>query len=489
MKFSFAIIMIHLLPVILIGQPIQIHPDNSHYFLFKKKPAVLISSAEHYGAVLNLDFDYDTYLDVLAEHGFNQTRVFSGVYCENNEDMFLSNNVIAWEKVQNTLSPRPGKLIAPWARSSEHGYHNGGNKFDLDHWDENYFQRLKDFCQKAGKKEIVVEIVLFTAFYKPDFWLNSPLNPANNINGTENIVYNEFHLLQNKQLIDRQLKMVTRIVEELNHFENIYFEICNEPYWLPGIPEVESSIKEQQFLPEIEKWQELIVTQIVETEKKLPKRHMIAQNIANTYHKLKDVNPEVSVLNFHYAFPPAVVTDNYHHQRPISFDETLEGQNARNRRQEAWAFMLSGGAVYSNLDWSFAIDDARGLGRNVNGKRISGKEVREQLHVLKETFGKFDFINARPIAEDECRLVPETIRMHGLKIPHKSYLCYFYKIKPGKAGKLSLPLEKGDYTITFIHPLDGKIISKKRFSHARDRLELEMPEFSDDITLQIVRNR
>jgi hypothetical protein len=40
------------------AQPISLHPQNPHYFLFKGKPTILITSAEHYGAVLNADFDY-----------------------------------------------------------------------------------------------------------------------------------------------------------------------------------------------------------------------------------------------------------------------------------------------------------------------------------------------------------------------------------------------------------------------------------------------
>ena len=49
--------------------PIALHPDNPHYFLFRGKPTILITSGEHYGAVLNLDFDYSKYLDTLAADG------------------------------------------------------------------------------------------------------------------------------------------------------------------------------------------------------------------------------------------------------------------------------------------------------------------------------------------------------------------------------------------------------------------------------------
>jgi hypothetical protein len=46
--------------------PIALHPDNPHYFLWRGKPTVLITSGEHYGALMNLDFDYRKYFDTLA---------------------------------------------------------------------------------------------------------------------------------------------------------------------------------------------------------------------------------------------------------------------------------------------------------------------------------------------------------------------------------------------------------------------------------------
>src|SRR6266699_4200567 len=100
------------------GEAIGLHPDNPHYFLFRGKPAVLITSGEHYGAVLNLDFDYRKYLDALAKDGLNLTRTFSGAYVE----PFGAFNIAS-----NTLAPRPERFICPWARSQTPGYANGGN--------------------------------------------------------------------------------------------------------------------------------------------------------------------------------------------------------------------------------------------------------------------------------------------------------------------------------------------------------------------------
>jgi hypothetical protein len=118
------------------SKPIRLYPENPHYFLWRGKATVLITSGEHYGAVLNRDFDYKKYLKTLESLGFNMTRTFSGAYCE---------PVGAFKIANNTLAPAKNRLICPWARSDEQGYANGGNKFDLTKWNPAYFKRLRDF--------------------------------------------------------------------------------------------------------------------------------------------------------------------------------------------------------------------------------------------------------------------------------------------------------------------------------------------------------
>ncbi len=54
--------------------PLALHPDNPRYFLFRGEPTVLVTSGEHYGAVLNRDFDYVRYLDALADDVRGRSR-------------------------------------------------------------------------------------------------------------------------------------------------------------------------------------------------------------------------------------------------------------------------------------------------------------------------------------------------------------------------------------------------------------------------------
>src|SRR6185437_2583634 len=71
-----------LLAVGLYAEPIKVHPVNPHYYLFNGKPTILITSAEHYGGVVNKDFDYVTYLDALKSYGLNYTRIYAGAMFE-----------------------------------------------------------------------------------------------------------------------------------------------------------------------------------------------------------------------------------------------------------------------------------------------------------------------------------------------------------------------------------------------------------------------
>ena len=58
--------------------PIRLDPHNSHYLEYKGKTIALITSGEHYGSVINSDFDSRTYLKTLQADGLNYTRIFGG---------------------------------------------------------------------------------------------------------------------------------------------------------------------------------------------------------------------------------------------------------------------------------------------------------------------------------------------------------------------------------------------------------------------------
>src|SRR5207249_9785587 len=102
---------------------------------------------------INRTFDYNAYFDALKSYTLNYTRIYPAAFIEPEGTFHL----------ENTLAPKPGDLIQPWARSQTPGYRSGGNLFDLDKWDPEYFRRLKDFVAQADARGIVVEVCFFNA--------------------------------------------------------------------------------------------------------------------------------------------------------------------------------------------------------------------------------------------------------------------------------------------------------------------------------------
>ncbi len=347
------------------GPPLRLHPANQRYFEFRGRPTVLVASGEHYGAVLNLDFDFVRYLDALHARGLNLTRTFSGTYREVPGSFKIKDN---------TLAPTPGRYASPWVRK--------GDKYDLDAFDDAYFQRLKAFVSAASERGVVVEYVLFCTFYGDELWKVNPMNAVNNVNEIGDCARTDVLTLKHPRLLDRQLAFVRRAVAELNEFDNVYFEICNEPYF--GGVTLD--------------WQNRIAREIAAVEKDLPNKHLIAQNIANGSAKVENPDPLVSIFNFHYASPPIAVAENRELSRPIGFDETgFKGNGDAVYRREAWEFLLSGGAVFSHLDYSFTVEHPDGTARVVDPTPGGGgPEFRRQLAVLKTFIDGLELTKTRP---------------------------------------------------------------------------------------------
>ena len=357
--------------------PIALDPDNPHYFLWHGQPTILIGSGEHYGAVLNRQFDYVKYLDTLQKCGLNHTRLFTGLYVEDNARSAQG------PQAGNTLDPAAGQLLCPFARSDIPGYPNGGNKFDLKRWDEAYFARLKDFVGQAATRGVVVEVNLFCPYYGDNQWKLAPFNPGNNVNGLGPRQRTDVFTLEgHKGLLPMQEAMVRRIVGELRDCDNVYYEICNEPYF-GGVT-----------LP----WQHHIADVIVECEKAFAHQHLISQNVANLKGVVQKPYPAVSIFNFHYAGPPDTVGMNNQLNKPIGDNETgFQGIDDGPYRREAWEFILAGGALFSHLDYSFTVGHEDGSFVLPRGQWGGGSPaLRKQLRHLKEFMAGFDFLRMKP---------------------------------------------------------------------------------------------
>jgi len=450
-------------------KPLALHPDNPHYFLFRGKPAVLITSGEHYGAVLNLDFDYGPYLDELKSKGFNLTRTFSGAYREIPGSFSIK---------ENTLAPAPDRYVCPWARSSTPGASDGGNKFDLAKWDSAYFERLKNFVGEAGNRGIVVELVFFCTMYDEKLWQASPMHSSNNLNGIGNVGPYEVYTLNEKKLLAAQEAMVRRIVTELKDFDNVYYEICNEPYERGGFAK---------------EWNDHIIATIVDAESSYRSKHLIAQGVAVRSAKIESPNPHVSVFNFHAATPESV-TLNYDLNKVIADDETGgKGAEAAPYRKEGWEFILAGGGVYSHLDFSFTTKHPDGSVKVTTAPGGGDPVLRHQLKILKEFIESVDFINLNPDASvlrggkittkesSTASDIKKTARV--MAEPGKAYAIY---LNAGTRAELLLDIPAGAYKAEWVNTKTGRVDKAEQFDHGGGQKKLDSPKYEEDIALRLV---
>lgn len=459
------------------GPPLALHPDNSHYFVFRGKPAILVTSGEHYGAVINQDFAHTRYLDALAKNNFNLTRTFVGSYVEVPGSFNITGN---------TLAPAPDRYLAPWPRSDQPGAADGLNKFDLAKWNEALFTRLREFVVQAGKRGIVVEVNLFTPMYEDRLWAVNPMNAQNNINGIGAVKREDVFTLKDEQLTWVQDTLVKKIVQTLLDLDNIYYEVCNEPYF-GGITQ---------------EWHRHIARTISEAESPLERKHLISQNVANGSVKVTDPDPLISIFNFHYSFPADSVAMNYHLKRPIGNNETgFAGIGDSIYRVQAWDFLLAGGALFNNLDYSFTIGNETGTFAPLPPRQPGGGSatLRRQYRELIDFFKGVDLVQLRPMPEALKSAKPGG-NVRVLAEPGRTYLVYVYhgqpveteggnkmKLEAGdRKTTLTLELPEGLYAATWVDTKTGNKLGTERFKHTGGLKEFASPDYTEDIALKII---
>jgi hypothetical protein len=133
---------------------IKPYAKNQRYWQYKGKPVLLLgaSKTDH----LFLLDDLKTHLDEMQAVGANYVR--------------------------NTMSQREGKDLKPYKLLPD-------GQFDLDQWNEDYWNRFANMLKWTAERDIFVQIEVWDRFDYTDasdwnIWQRSPWRPKNNINYT-----------------------------------------------------------------------------------------------------------------------------------------------------------------------------------------------------------------------------------------------------------------------------------------------------------------
>ncbi|MCC6220920.1 MAG: hypothetical protein IT291_06745, partial [Deltaproteobacteria bacterium] len=260
--------------------PLKKSSVNPRYFTDNSGKAILLTGSHTWGNLVdvgatNSSFKpgldnvsstsvaegFTQYLDFLKSHNHNFIRLWRW-------------ELTYWKRYTDNLyrysSPHP------WKRPGSGLAKDGLPKFDLNQFNQAYFDLLRARVIAARDRGIYISIMLFegNALYFPEYdtWVGHPYNINNNINGINGDLNNdgqgvEIHTLENNsKVLAIQEAYVKKVIDTVNDLDNVLYEIGNEmgSYSLP--------------------FQYHIVNLVKSYEKAKPKQHPIG--ITQCYHKL-----------------------------------------------------------------------------------------------------------------------------------------------------------------------------------------------------------
>ncbi|MFN4179498.1 MAG: DUF6298 domain-containing protein [Armatimonadota bacterium] len=203
--------------------PLRIHPKNPRYFTDDGKRVIYLTGSHTWtnlqDGFIGKTFDFNAYLDFLAEHNHNFIRMWS------------------WQSTGAWVFPeiRPH----PWERTGPGIARDGKPKFDLTKFNDAYFKRLRERVEAAAKRGIYVSVMFFVGgnFDVPDEWIKHPFHKDNNINSIDGDADGDgkgtdlVTLVNNPKVVAARkllLAYIRRVIDTLNDLDNVLFEVINE---------------------------------------------------------------------------------------------------------------------------------------------------------------------------------------------------------------------------------------------------------------------
>lgn len=211
--------------------PLRVSQENPRYFTDGGGKVLLLTGSHTWCDFVDCgdvdpppDFDYDAYLDFLESNNHNFFRLWRAENAKGGET-----GANYWFSPMPYQRPGPGAAL------------DGKPKFDLNKFNQAYFDRMRSRIIEAGQRGIYVSIMLFDGWSieskvpNHDPWAGHPFNSSNNINGIDGDVNGngqgeETHTLQFEAVTERQEDYVRKVIDSVNDLDNVLYEISNESH-------------------------------------------------------------------------------------------------------------------------------------------------------------------------------------------------------------------------------------------------------------------
>jgi hypothetical protein len=188
------------------------------------------------------EFDFDGYLKFLRDHGHNFIRLWR------------------WEQFKSQAAGGNFHLCMmpqPWQRTGPAEAKDGKPKFDLDTFDQTYFDRLRERVIAAGNEGIYVGVMFFDGWAihlspAPDHVEGHPFHAQNNINGIaiESILDHQV-LPLDPRVQALQEAYIRKVIDTLHDLPNVLWEVANES---SGGGKVDKNFAQMMGFSDVPEW-------------------------------------------------------------------------------------------------------------------------------------------------------------------------------------------------------------------------------------------
>lgn len=211
---------------------LRVHPTNPRYFTDNSGQVILLTGTHTWENLQDagdtdppVAFDYPGYLDFLVSKNHNFFRLWR------------------WEQARwgswngiDTLRYDPQPYLRPGPGTAL----DGKPKFDLNQFNQAYFDRMRQRIQQAGARGIYVSVMLFDGWsieskggWGTNPWQAHPFNQANNVNNIHGDPNNdgeglEIQSLSHPPTLALSEAYVRKVIDTVNDLDNVLYEISNE---------------------------------------------------------------------------------------------------------------------------------------------------------------------------------------------------------------------------------------------------------------------
>lgn len=432
------------------------------------------------------------------------------------------NDWFEWAKqygISNVRSYPPSSKVDEPAQNVFKKSSSDPAKFDLNLFNEGYFEELRRACLLFRDQGIIVHLQFWQAVYWKKLWQECYYNPKNNVNSdiSKYAGPDEFVTMKNPALLDHQKRYVLEILDATGDLGNVFYDIMNEIGNGTGVSEEWV----WEIIRTINKWEkennvDVLLTLNDEGGMRMGSfslecdgLDLIVKDLGrydeHTETKLKYGKPTVSVRNidWDYNLKKRRYFAGYYNLE-VNEDEKMQARG----RKYWWRMYMSGVQSAGGYADGSSIKNKNIMYKalykilemvNLENIFFSNKSrISYRLNLLSENnFGPFiKFVNN---IGDYENLIPSSgiLRGHPVKnsycLQNENKVIIYLESPNGQAGYQydsdfanisGLQLGDNNYEGHYYFPSNGK---KQRFEIEvrKGKCKLQLPSFNDDLAITI----